>query len=389
MAYILTPRFAPAYQASQCNPFGVCAPSSRPTYGYRTAQMPQAQPQRSPFASFFSQLEDLVSEIDQESQRQAQIEARRGAELKAQRVAQIKAQREAYRAHIEAQRAAYQQRQAEIEAHIAAQREAHRQRQLRKRAVRAQFAVTQNEQGWQVDAEIPGFEQNNISIEVTDENTLKIAGNTEWGAMPQVEAQPEAEEEATSVESASEPTAEQTGEESADEKMEGITLEPAADLRPAAEIATETTETDSVRPGTPDSDTSSRKSYQPTVEDDFEDLGPEASTLFSTPSAPAAPSEPKGKEKAVVSPEPQQTAEDPEISIPAETAVAQQHQPLLSAQQQQQEDAEESFRGSFERTYRFPERIDAGSIRASLKEGVLSITVPRAQAQPVRRIAIL
>jgi hypothetical protein len=218
---------------------------------------------------------------------------------------------------------------------------------------------------------------------------LKIAGNTEWGAKPQVEAQPEAEAGATSVESVSEPTAEQTVEESADEKMEGITLEPAAELQPAAEIATETTETDSVRPGTPDSDTSSRKSYQPTVEDDFEDLGPEASTLFSTPSASATPSEPKGKEKAVEPSEPQQPAEDPEISIPAETAVAQQHQPFVSAQQQQQEDAEEPFRGSFERTYRFPERIDAGNIRASLKEGVLSITVPRVQAQPVRRIAIL
>ena len=394
MAYILTPRFAPAYQTPQCNPFGICAPSSRPTYGYRTAQMPQVQPQRSSFASFFSQLENLVSEIDQESQRQAQIEARREAELEAQRVAQIKAQREAYRAHIEAQRAAYQQRQAEIEAHIAAQREAHRQRQLRKRAIRAQFAVTQNEQGWQVDAEIPGFEQDNISIEVTDENTLKIAGNTEWGAKPQVEVQPDADAEVTPAkeqpaESATEPTAEHSVEDSADEKMEGITLEPAAKLEPAAEIATETTETHSVRPGTPDSDTSSRKSYQPTVEDDFEDLGPEASTLFSTPSAPATPSEPKGKEKAVESTEPQQIAEDPEISVPAETAVAQQHQPLISAQQQQQEEAEEPFRGSFERTYRFPERIDAGNIRASLKEGVLSITVPRAQAQPVRRIAIL
>lgn len=388
MAYILTPRFAPAYQAPQCNPFGICAPSSRPTYGYRTAQMPQAQPQRSPFASFFSQLEDLVSEIDQESQRQAQIEARREAELEAQRVAQIKAQREAYRAHVEVQRAAYQQRQAEIVAHIAAQREAHRQRQLRKRAVRAQFAVTQNEQGWQVDAEIPDFQQDNISIEVTDENTLKIVGNTEWGAKPQVEAQPEAEATLTEEQpiSASEPTAEQAVEESADEKMEGITLEPAAELESAADT---TIETDSVRPGTPDSDTSSRKSYQPTVEDDFEDLGPEASTLFSTPSAPATPSEPKGKEKAIESSEPQQSAEDPEISVPAETAVARQHQPLMSAQQQQQEDAEEPFRGSFERTYRFPERIDAGNIRASLKEGVLSITVPRAQAQPVRRIAVL
>ncbi|KAF3007819.1 hypothetical protein E8E13_010574 [Curvularia kusanoi] len=391
MAYILTPRFAPTYQAPQCSPFGFCGPSSRPTYGYRTVQRPQSQPERSPFASFFSQLDELVGEIDRESQRQAQIEARIEAEREAQRVAQIKAQREAYRAHVEAQRAAYRQRQAEIEAHIAAQREAHRQRQLRKRAFRAQFAVSQNEQGWQVDAEIPGFEQHNISIEVTDENTLKIAGNTEWGTKPQVDVRAEAETTPATeepAEGASEPTAEHTVEESADEKMEGITLEPATELEPVAETAIESTETESVRPGTPDSDTSSRKSYQPTVEDDFEDLGPEASTLFSTQSVSATPSEPKGKEKVVEPVEQQQPAEDLEISVPTETAVVQQSQPEVPAQQEEQE-AKEPFRGSFERTYRFPEHIDADNIRASLKEGVLSITVPRAQAQPVRRIAIL
>ncbi|KAJ4994290.1 hsp20-like protein [Stagonosporopsis vannaccii] len=383
MAYILTPRFTQAYQAPQCNPFGFCAPSSQPTYGYRTAQRPQSQPQpqRSPFASFFSQLDELVSEIDRESQRQAQIEAKR----EAQRAAQIKAAREAYQAHIEAQRAAYRQRQAEIEAHIVAQREAHRQRQLRKRAFRAQFAVTQNEQGWQVDAELPGFRQENISIELTDENTLKIAGNTEWGAKPQVEAQPEVEA-TPAVNESIEEASEQTAEESAEEKMEGITLEPAADLAPSAEIVTDATETESVRPGTPDSDTSSRKSYQPTVEDDFEDLGPEASTLFSTPSTPATPSEPKGKEKAV---EQEETAEDPEVSIPTESAVVPQPQPEVPAPQQREQEEEERFRGSFERTYRFPERIDSSNVRASLKEGVLSITVPRAQAQPARRIAIL
>lgn len=386
MAYIFTPRFAQAYQAPQCNPFGFCAPSSQPTYGYRTAQRPQPQPQRSPFASFFSQLDELVSEIDRESQRQAHIEAQR----EAQRVAQIKAAREAYQAHVEAQRAAYRQRQAEIEAHVAAQREAHHQRQLRKRAFRAQFAIVQNEQGWQVDAELPGFEQENISIELTDENTLKIAGNTEWSVKPQTEVHAEADAETTPVEqSSTEETPAQTTEESADEKMEGITLEPAANLEPTAEAATDVAETESVRPRTPDSDTSSRKSYQPTVEDDFEDLGPEASTLFPTPSTPATPSEPKGKEKAVEPVEHDETAEDPEVSIPTETAVVPQPQLEVASQQQREQEEEERFRGSFERTYRFPERIDGSNVRASLREGVLRITVPRAQTQPARRIAVL
>ena len=381
MAYILTPRFAQAYQAPQCNPFGFCGPQSRSAYGYPTVKrsQPQPQPRSSPFASFFSQLEDLVSEIDRESQHQAHIEAQR---REAQRAAQIEAQREAYEAHIQAQRTAYLQRQAQIEAHVAAQREAHRQRQLRKRQLRAQFAVTQNEQGWQVNAEIPGFEQQNISIEVTDENTLKIAGNTEWGTKPDAEATPIVEQptEQLLTEQTTEEAVEQPTQETADEKVEDITLEP------FAEITTDTTE--SIRPATPDSDTSSHKSYQATVEDDFEDLGPEASTLFSTSSAPTIPSEPKGKEKAVEpeeSTEQHEAAEDPETSVPTETAVTQHSQ--LEAPAQQQE-SEERPRGSFERTYRFPERIDADNVRASFKEGKLTINVPRAQVQQARRIAI-
>ncbi|KAF1926155.1 HSP20-like chaperone [Didymella exigua CBS 183.55] len=334
MAYILAPRFAQAYQATECNnPFGFCASAPRPTHDYRIARRSQPQPCPSPFASFLSQIKDLANQIDRESQRQAQI----------------KAQREAKR---EAQQARLQQ-------------------QLRKRALRAQFAVTQGEQGWQVEAEVPDFQQENISIEVNDENTLKIAGNTEWGAKLQIEVQPETEGP-LAVEQSPEDATEQTIEESADEKLEDGTLEP------SVQVATETTGTGSARPATPDSDTSSHKSYQPTVEDDFEDdfedLGPEASTLFSTPFTLARTSEPKGKEKNV---EPTVIAEDPEVSVPKQQ------------QQKKEEEVEERPRGSFERTFRFPERINADGVRASFKNGVLCVTVPRAQAQHARRIAIL
>ena len=226
MAYVITPHFIPAYEAPRCNPFGSCAPVSRPTYAYRTLARPQPRrPVYSPYTNFFSQVDELLGEIDREAQRQA---------------------------HLQAQ--------------LEAQREAHRQRQQRKRALRAKFAVIPNEQGWQVDAEVTGFTQENISIEVTDENTLKVAGNTEWRSEPQ--AQPEAE---------AVPTPEEIAEESVvqtpDNRMDGVALnEPETETEPA-------------RSATPDSDTQSHRSYQATVEDDFEDLGAETSSLISNPSA--------------------------------------------------------------------------------------------------------
>lgn len=297
MAFILTPRFAPAYQAPQCNPFSLCAPASQPAYRYRVACTPPRRPQYSSFNHFFSQVDELLGEIDRQAQHQAAIEA---------------------------------------------QREAHRQRQQRKRALRAQFAVTQNEQGWQVDGDIQGFEQDNINIEVTDEHTLKVAGNTQWQsekAQPQHDATP-------ALEQATEPVQ--------DDKIDGATLTDA--------------ETATVGP---DSDTESHKSYQATVEDDFEDLGAEAASLFSAPSGSSTksePTEPKGKEKAVEEPS---------------NTVAPQPQAEAPAQQEQ-----ERVHGSFERTFRFSERIDGANVRASFKDGTLNITVPRAPAQEIKRIAI-
>jgi HSP20 family molecular chaperone IbpA len=324
MAYILTPRFTPAYQAQQCNPFGLCAPVSRPTYGYRVARPRPQRPQYSSFNHFFSQVDELLGEIDREAQREAHLKAQREAQLEAQR-------------------------------------EAHRQRQQRKLALRAKFAVNQTVQGWQVDGDIQGFNQENISIEVKDEHTLTITGNT----MHQAEKkEPEQQEEvAPAVE-------QQPIKQTFQDKMEGVaTNEPGFDNITEADI-------EGARSATPDSDTASHKSYQPTVEDDFEDLAAETSSLISSPSRPSSANE--VKEKAVEEP------------ATAQTAVTQQAQPEVPAQQQEQEaQHEERVHGSFERTFRFPTRIDVSRVSASFKDGALRITVPKVEVQQVRRIAIV
>lgn len=331
MAFVLTPSFAPVYHTPQHNPFGFCAPAARSPYGYRVHRAQPRRPQYSPYGNFFSQVNDLLSEIDREAQRQAQLEA-----------------------------------------HREAQREAHRQRQQqRKRALRAKFGVNSTEQGWQVEGDIQGFDSENISIEVTDEHTLKITGNTQW----QREAEPKLPQIEEKVESSSDSAAEQSTEQ---------TIEAPHD-EPEAETATEA-ESTTAGIATPDSDTLSHKSYQPTVEDDFEDLGAESSSLLSSrpssPVEPTEPKEPKGKEKAV---------EEPKTT---ETALATQSQSNAvahpaPAQEQTEELQEPRVHGSFTRSFRFPSRIDVANVSASFKDGVLRVNVPRAQAPQVRRIAIL
>jgi HSP20 family molecular chaperone IbpA len=284
MAFFLTPRFAPAYTSQQCNPWA-CSP--RPAQAPRRASRPSFPN----FVPFLSQVDELLSEIDREARRQA-----------------------------------------------------HRQRQQRKRIARAHFNVHEINGGYQVDGEIAGFEQEHIDIEVTDDNTVKVTGDTDRKV-----DQAQASELAPEALAITEPAQNET--------MEGVTLN----------------EPETERPTSPThSEASSNKSYQATVEDDFEDLADEFAA------SRAAPTEPKGKEKVVDEP-----------TANAETAVQQQPQPEAPAQQQQQPENDEwRFQGSFERTFRFPERIDAAGVRASLKNGLLSITVPKAKAPEVRRILI-
>ncbi|KAL1612397.1 hypothetical protein SLS60_000623 [Paraconiothyrium brasiliense] len=291
MAFFLTPRFAPAYTPQPCNPWA-CAP--RPQHSYRRV----VRPSFPSFAPFLSEVDGLISALDEETQREA------------------------------------------------ARRKAHLRRQQRKRIIRAHFNVHENQGGYQVDAEIPGFEQEHIEIEVTDDNTLRLSGNTERKTEQQ-QPQPSKTSSDTSTNEVEAPH----------EAMDGITLHELEEAA-ASGAATPT-----------HSDTESHRSYQATVEDDFEDLGAETSSTISAHTDSDAPRELKGKEKAAE--EPATTATD--------TAVQ---------QQQQRENEDWRFHGAFERTFRFPERIDVANVTASLRNGLLSITVPKAKAPEVRRVLI-
>lgn len=44
--------------------------------------------------------------------------------------------------------------------------------------------------------------------------------------------------------------------------------------------------------------------------------------------------------------------------------------------------------GEFQRSFSFPTRVDQDSVKASLKQGVLSVTVPKATAPTTKRIAV-
>jgi HSP20 family molecular chaperone IbpA len=218
------------------------------------------------------------------------------------------------------------------------QREAQRQARQH-RTFNAHFNVQEHGDQYLVQGQVPGFEQEDFDVEFTDEHTLKISGSTEQRAHRQTEAQPELEK--TEVEQPTSETAQPT--------------EQAADSH---------------------SETSSVKSYQATVEDDYEDLGAETETVSSAPSSSA-----KGKEKVSEEPKEPQAAVVPSQS--AENATV--------PQQQQPENhnwSSERFHGSFTRTFRFPVRIDTANVRASLKNGILSITVPKASAPQIRRILI-
>ncbi|OAL48513.1 HSP20-like chaperone [Pyrenochaeta sp. DS3sAY3a] len=316
MAFVITPRFTPVYQVSRCHPLNSCGRTSQPTHAYRISRPQPRHPQYSSFNHFFGQVDELLSEIDHEAQRLAQLKV---------------------------------------------QREAHRERQQRKRALRAEFSVNQDQQGWLINGDIQGFDQENISIEVTDEHTLKITGNTKWQAE-------KAQSDAQDDENNAIPNVENDVTEQID-NPDSVNLP----TKPAVDSTT----FDS------NSETESHKSYQPTVEDDFEDLTAETSSLLSVASVPSTasnytessatavvePPESKGKGKAVFS-----------DTVPVSK---------VTQNDRESEREQERVHGSFERTFQFPERIDVGRVSAQFLEHVLSITVPKNQASRTRKIAIL
>merc|ERR1712007_37864 len=109
--------------------------------------------------------------------------------------------------------------------------------------------------------------------------------------------------------------------------------------------------------GAPASETSSVKSHQPSVEDEEPADSSAAGNETSTVAAPV--------------PEP--------ASEPAKTEPE---------QPQQQYWISERSVGEFSRSFNFPARVNQNAVRASLKNGILSVVVPKAPAPESRRINI-
>jgi HSP20 family molecular chaperone IbpA len=105
---------------------------------------------------------------------------------------------------------------------------------------------------------------------------------------------------------------------------------------------------------TPASDDGSVKSHQPTVEDEEEAPANSSAAVESNNAAAPAPAQESPKTKA---PKPQYWVSERSV-------------------------------GQFERSFSFQARVDQDAVKASLKNGVLSIVVPKAKVPESRRINI-
>jgi len=210
------------------------------------------------------------------------------------------------------------------------------------------FDVREIDGRYELRGEIPGVEQQDLSVEFSDAQTLVIRGRTtrETSNKPK-EVRVKAE-------------AEQQFQE-----------------RPSPDIA-------AVEPATAVEDksdamsTHSTGSYQKaTVEDAIEDGANQAapsSPGVATPTSSAA-------DNSVT------TANAMSQIIPESTSAPKQTQQQESTPSSQYWISERSV-GEFQRTFNFSHRVDHDGVRATLRNGVLSIVVPKASRPVSRRIQI-
>ena len=182
------------------------------------------------------------------------------------------------------------------------------------------FDVRENAAGtsYELQGELPGFDQKDLDIEFVDERTLVIKGR-----------------------SASEQTAGQNPTiASENNTQKSVTAEEAAS----------------------DQDSQKSAKYQPaSVEDEYVDAGAESAegTVSKTPTSTAA-----------------------EESQPLEASKKGEPEPDFKYW------ISERSVGEFERRFAFPGRIDQDQVKASLKNGILSIVVPKLVEQGTRKISV-
>lgn len=188
------------------------------------------------------------------------------------------------------------------------------------------FDIREVDNAYELRGELPGVEAKDLEVEFSDDKTLVIRGSST--------------REST------------TGTSSPDTVVAGAQALPEAPT-------SNNVDDDAV---SMHSDSSHHKA---TVEDFNEETGETSSTSGSNAgdSAVATPT------STVTAPEPTKTS----TTTPA--PADQWHLTERSV-------------GSFQRTFQFPARVDRDAVSASLKNGVLSLLVPKAQATGSRRIEI-
>lgn len=82
------------------------------------------------------------------------------------------------------------------------------------------------------------------------------------------------------------------------------------------------------------------------------------------------------------------SAEDIEVSAQSDTLTIKGSRRVVHEEQTGGMIRAERFHGSFERTLSLPVEIDPDQVSASLKDGVLTVTLPKAQAVLPRKIAV-
>lgn len=204
-------------------------------------------------------------------------------------------------------------------------------RVIRRTVFTPAFDVRELNDAYYLDGELPGVDQSNIEIEFTDPQTLVVKGRTERNYASTSAASPQVETETET--------------------------EPRGQDTPTTSAST--------------SRTPSPSWHQPTVEDDDED------DARSTSSSASASSKHSTSSGAVI-------VEKPSAPAPAPATSS---SPSDSSSNDYYWVAERSI-GEFQRTFAFTARVDQDGVRAALKNGILSIVVPKEAAPKTKKIRI-
>ena len=203
--------------------------------------------------------------------------------------------------------------------------------QSKARPFNPRFDVTENKDGYELKGELPGVAPKNIEVLFTDEKTLTIKGHTE-----------------SHREEGTRPTTAQVESQTEEAK------------------ATESQTEQAPVPVSDENETSSSY-HKASVEDEYVDVS-ESEATMSGANPDATPAK-TPKEAA---------AEKQEAAAAVAPAQTDGRKYWLTERSQ----------GRFSRSWEFPKNVQQDQVTASLKDGILSIVVPKAPVPENRRVEI-